>query len=258
MAVRILNEIRPYVALALVAAALLVGCKEFLPEDLQEEEFAVSTLDERACEYLTRPLILSDTTYNDQGEVVSVTFDTLYMAITSTYNDLAAELDSLIIVGADTNVFRIGAIFDSLSNQLDTLVMDTTLSVSYPAGEDTSYTFYYHPTPQGGVTDDVFFFVSWRFVIAPALDNTDDFVAIDLIRRDGTLVSEKAEPWPPEAVAGCSELVTIVPSGEEIIPKVRTRVVFELDEAPYLVRFAISETNPGEIGSFRIAILQAE
>lgn len=241
-----------------------MGCEKYLPGTYQEEDFFIAFLDEKACEYLTRPLVRTDTVivpidtlFIDDSVVVvydtSFTYDTMYVAGTASI--LADLVDSVWVDSSESVIIR--AFFDSLSAALDTLLADTVMRISYPDEGDTIYAFYDHRAIQAQVSirghesGDTYFFIGWNLTNK----NKDGFIDVDLIRSDGSVVKEKTTIIPLETVAGCTGTLELVAGTKEIVSVIRIRPVFELDKAPYIVRFLISQ--PTEIGPFRVAIFWA-
>ena len=225
---------------------LLISCEEYLPDSYQSETYCISEMDDASCHYLTRSLM--DTTFVITIDT-SVTDTTIYDTSFTTspahillFSSLLADLvDS---TARDSDAATINSILDSLHTMMDTLVTDTTLYITHPGEADTSYAYYYHDASNG----DLYFYISWDFTES----NNNAFIDIDLIQRDAKIVANKVTV-PVESISGCSEHVTFESGQEKLIPKIKTRCGFELEEAPYLVRFIVSE--PAEVESFRTAIL---
>jgi len=252
MSTRIRKQSRILIPLV-VLIAFSPRCESFFPEVFQEGEFAISTLDDRACNYLTRSLYpptdtllvidnqgVLDTiaiadTVNYPGTLVVietiVLTDTVFKEITISFDSLAAVFDSLISDTVDASEAQINAEFDTLRMELDTLAVDTTLRVKIPPGVSKGYAFYNHAFPDYAVTDVVFFI--------------DDYIDINIINRAGTIIEATSTVIPLELVTGCTVI--------------KTRYVFELDQAPYLVRFILDMgIDSKRAGSFRTALLPAE
>ncbi|MDZ7261122.1 MAG: hypothetical protein ONB05_03270 [candidate division KSB1 bacterium] len=138
--------------------------------------------------------------------------------------------------------------FDFLiaNSKVDTLLPDTTLLVSYPAQKDTSYAFYYPANLQGRTT---YFFITWD--LTP--QNMNAYIDMDIIQRNAKLVTKKSTAIPLETIATWTDTIRLATGQDKVLPKIRTRNVYELDKAPYLVRFIISE--PSVVGPFRVVIL---
>lgn len=232
---------KKYIITAICISLLYVffSCENFLPNTFKSEKYDIAELDSTACKFLTGDLIVKqtiieneDTTFVDQYRYKNINTSLLTTLIDSTAKDTDPE--------------TINTILNTLASSIDTLVTDTTLYVVSPAESDTSYALYNHNNEKG----DIYCYISWKFTEL----NLDDFIEIDIIGKDAKLYTKK-ENVPIEAISGCSEPVIIEESGiDEVIPKIRTRVGFELESGLYLVRFIVSE--PLEITSFRTVLLQ--
>lgn len=104
-------------------------------------------------------------------------------------------------------------VYDNIPEILDSLEANdikVTDSVSYtivtPGDMDTNYIFYQNNPTDNGV-NVVFFF--------------NDYLNINLIGENGTLINEESKAIPPETVADCPEL--------------KTRIAYTLEEEKYLV-----------------------
>ncbi len=94
----------------------------------------MSTLDARACELVTRPLILHDTTYVDTGDpdslvIDTITHDTLHVALKAAGNGYTATFDAMIL-----DTVQVRDVIDYLQvTNFDSLVLDT-MQVDYLIG----------------------------------------------------------------------------------------------------------------------------
>ncbi|HCK99502.1 MAG TPA: hypothetical protein DHW42_05280 [Candidatus Marinimicrobia bacterium] len=214
---------------------VFTGCEKQLPHQYQDEDFVISDIDEKACYYLSCDLTVIDTVVTEGADTVYVERP-VYVPITPV-TDLV--VDSVWINASDS---LINAMFD------DTLIVDTTLLISNSEEADTSYAFYNHIAPNNEDYSTVYFFISWDFTE----QNMNSYIDIDIFQRDAKLVNAETTAIAPETIAGCTELVELM-TGDEIVPKIKTRYVYKLAEGHYLVRFIISD--PSVIGNFRMAIL---
>ena len=221
----------------LYALILLLGCEKQLPDAYQDESFSIKSLDDRACDLLSRKVIVTDTVITN-GDTTYVP-RTLYWPAHSLLLD--AVIDSSLYDSSETYV--IPHEFSDLVQKLDTLVLDTTLLVSYPNDADTSFAVF---TPnQAGIFN---FYTSWTFTD----ENKDAYVSIDLFNSQGSL-EPSSNHINLETTAGCTEVFHSSAGTEEIIPKIRGRSRFNLSDQPYIVRLLNSE--PAEVESLRIVIL---
>lgn len=192
--------------------------------DYEEEAFSISSLDAQACEYLTRELYPADTLYTEEGEIDTILVDTVFKAISTSL--LRNLVDTTWASASDSTI--ISTFFDSLSVTLDSLIVDTILRMSFPTEGDTSYAFFDNSGYNGSIPDLVLF--------------VDDFITIDIVRGDGTTVSETTTRIPLETIVGCTQVVETA-GNEEVISVIKTRYSFELEQSTYLVRFIISDTT---------------
>lgn len=114
----------------------MMGCEKFLPEEYDPDaiDTEMSTLDASACELVTRPLILHDTTFVDTGDpdslvIDTITHDTLHVALKAVGNDYTAIFDAMIL---DTAQVRDVINYLQVTN-IDSLVLDT-MQVDYLIG----------------------------------------------------------------------------------------------------------------------------
>ncbi|MCD6441573.1 MAG: hypothetical protein J7L86_07320 [Candidatus Marinimicrobia bacterium] len=214
---------------------MFTGCEKQLPHQYQDEDFAISDIDEKACYYLSCDLTVIDT-------VVTEGSDTVYVE-RPVYVPITPVADS-VIAGAWSNAS------DSLINAMfdDILCVDTTLLINYLEPMDTSYAFYNHIASDNEDSSMVYFFISWEFTE----QNMNSCVEIDIFQDDGELIKVENKDIAQETIAGCTQIVELT-TGVEIVPKIKARYVYKLAGGPYLVRFLVSD--PSVISNFRMAIL---
>ncbi|MBN2013517.1 hypothetical protein JW960_29580 [candidate division KSB1 bacterium] len=207
--------------ICIAVIGMMLGCEQFLPDKYDEVTNTPSQLDDSACS------ILSDTTA------------------------VATEITPSLLVNlagaaaTDTDPATINQIFDTQIASIAVLEAKTLLHVVPPSGADTSFAVYQHT---GGAAT-VYFFITWEFTP----DNIDEFVEVDLIQRDAKYKTQKLTV-PIESVSSCTEHVVFESTGwEDIVPRVRTRCGFAVEQGTYLVRFIVSE--PEQLTSFNTALL---
>ncbi|OYD14118.1 hypothetical protein CH333_08950 [candidate division WOR-3 bacterium JGI_Cruoil_03_44_89] len=151
-------------------------------EEYQKEEFTISDLDAKAC------VLLLDSLSDTISTSLLTNFDTTWVVDTVIYNSIPEILDSL-----ETNNIMI------------------TPGVSYtivtPEDMDTNYIFYQDSLIGGDGVNVVFYF--------------NDYLSINLVGENGTVIDEKSKAIPLETVYDCPEL--------------KTRIVYKLVEEGYLV-----------------------
>lgn len=130
----------------------------------------------------------------------------------------------------------------------DTLVTDSTLLINYPQSADTSYACYVQVSTSGSIIS----YVTWDLTE----NNRNAYIDIDLFQKDGTFVTNKIPVMPLETMAGYTDTVRTTSGVDLILPKIRSRIVFQLANELYIARFVISESTV--IGSFRLVILRVQ
>jgi len=119
---------RIFAFLLILLVIMLISCQRFLPEAYQEEEFAASALDAKACKYL-----------NDSLSVIISTFPLT--------NFDSTWVDSVIYE-------NVGEILDSLeAHQIMVTDADTSYSIITPMTADTNYVYFFTE-----LSEVVFFF----------------------------------------------------------------------------------------------------
>lgn len=219
-----------------IVAVLLAGlaCDDQLPSAFKKDNGAVmSEMDARACHYLSRPLSVADT--------IVVGNDTTY----STRNlHLAVSAIPLNLPLSQAWVNASDSLVEAL---FQVLIPDTTLLITNAAGSDTVFARYLNPSPG----KPSYFFISWDL----NEQNYDAYIEMELLQRDGNRVRLQSNQIDLATIAGCTQTAEI--DGQPVaLPKIRARLVYQLTEAQYLVRFYVSE--PGTVGPFRLVILHNE
>jgi len=217
----------------ILLALALVVCEKQLPQELQEENnYSISDFDGSACTFLSR-----DTTKTDTVVVgMDTTYSTnrFYIPITTVHPEESIE-------NSWTNAS------DSLIKMLyDTVITDTTLLLKNPIESDTTFVYYQE---QSGSSTETNFFISWDLTE----QNSDAYIEIDIFNKSGEKIQEISNSMDLETIAGCTQTVEV--AGQEVVlPKIRSRKSYEIQDGQYLIRFYISE--PTTVGTFRLVILQ--
>ena len=215
----------------LVTLFWILGCESMLPENYQQDEsYTMSELDEIACEYLSRDPEIRDT--------IIVGTDT---STALRYKELEATLlDQILVAGmiADSDSVVVDASFDSLTTVMDTLVADTTLLIQFP-GSATCYLLYNYIPPAGQSSGTVYIYSSMIFTA----ENLYTYLKAELLtRKASSIASSTVSQMDLETIAGCSEFVEIEGTGSQfVVPKIRGRNSFELQQGIYLVQFTPTE-----------------
>ena len=230
----------------IIASAMLAGmsgCESFLPEEYDADaiDTAMSILDARACELVTRPLILRDTTFIDTGDPDSVVIDTIINTVQSVtlaaFADTnTAYFDSLLLDTVEASSAQLSAAFDSVFARTDTIVADETIALQHTSGEAANYIWYSAGANPGG---DIVIY-------------TNDFVYIDLVERDGIVVQAAGADMDLTLIAGCTFLkLNTVTKLEDPVPAIKSRHLFQTTAESFLIRFTIPSS-----GTIRVALME--
>ncbi len=217
----------------LFALLRILGCESLLPEDYKEDNtITVPELDEIACGYLSRDPAVLDTIIVGTDTTTALRYKALD----------ATRLDGILVSGviADSDSVIIDTQFDSLVTVMDTLISDTTLLISYP-GDATCYLLYEYIPPAGQTSGTVHFYSSIIF----NAENLHSYIKTEILtRKAAAITTTSISQMDLETIAGCSEFVEIAGTGEQyVVPKIRGRNSFILQQGAYLVRFTPTETS---------------
>ncbi|UCD39032.1 MAG: hypothetical protein JSW54_06020 [Fidelibacterota bacterium] len=217
-----------------------------LPEEFQEGELSLLPIDEKACDYITRPLIRRDTVYVDDPDTViidTIIIDTLGYEVRALFDSLGAAFDSLISDSVIATDAEKHSTFDALMDTLAPLVRDTSLSIRYPATEVKSFMSYTHVQSATGVSGVVVYL--------------NDYIHVDILDRDGFIQDVNSAAIVSETVAGCTDFINNPgPTEIGIDRHIKIRSVLQLEQGEYLVRFTLMEGAAG--GPFRAAVIYNE
>jgi hypothetical protein len=152
--------------------------------------------------------------------------------------------------GIDLQSYWIDAELSTVADTFATLPVNTSLEITYSTRADTSY-------------DTSYAFLDNRDGIPEVVFVMNDYWDIAFIEKDGAVIEFSSDLIAIEAVAFCTGLEEVEENKWAAVPSIRTRYVFELEEVPYLVRFAKTEATLGtppwrvkEKTSFRAAIVE--
>jgi hypothetical protein len=134
--------------------------------------------------------------------------------------------------------------FDELSDTLSSLVSDTLMFIRYPEGENISYAVL-KVSPAKNIA--LYTSLKYYYDDSSRTTNINEYVTIELIKRDTTTANSSVDMLP-ESLTGCTDEV-IIAQNERIVPTIRARYIFHLEEGVYLVRFVLS--NWLNIASFK-------
>jgi|GEM_PF-2272968 len=126
-------------------------------------------------------------------------------------DSLSDTISTFSLMNFDTSWVG-SVVYDNVPEILDSLeaydikvTAGTSYTIVTPEDMDTNYIFYQNNPTDNGV-NVVFFF--------------NDYLNINLIGEDGTLIDEESKTIPPETIADCPEL--------------KTRIAYTLEEEKYL------------------------
>jgi hypothetical protein len=205
---------------------MIAGCDSLLPDKFNEQEYTASAIDQRACFWLadTLPRTIQTKILN----TLNTPGDTSWASLTDN-QIIFANFDYLI---------------DTLQQQ--NLVQDTLIRIQYPANEKVSYAVL--SVEAGETSKDLYLYTSLEYVEG----NINEYITVQLVKSDTTLISSSTN-MEYETVSCCSDTLLIA-NQPEIVPIIRSRFLFQLDESSvYLVRFIVS--RPEVVGPFKITLL---
>jgi hypothetical protein len=225
----------PLLRLSLISVLLMIAalaCDSLVPSEFEDQKYTAPDIDSRACTRLSRNLIDSTGQVIDPSASYLVTSRALESLVDSATR--ATSTDNQIILA------RFNVLADSLR---PTLLRDTLTLVQYPADEAVTYAVL---DVSSGQSKDIYIYTSLHYNET----NFGEYVAIELVRSDTSLVSS-SDDMHPETVSSCTQSVSVA-GGVRVIPTIRARYKIHVEEGVYLVRFVIS--RPEAVGSFKIVI----
>jgi hypothetical protein len=222
------------VSIVIVSA---VGCDSILPDEFKKKDYTNSEIDQRACVLLSR-----DTITNAQGITTGyrVLGDSVLAWNLGRFRKTI--IDSVTLADSTENR-SILPYFDTLVDSLEQLSPDSVLLVRYPADQRVSFAVL---KVLPGQSRDITIYASLQY----NADNVNEYVDIQLLKRDTTFVPLVSD-MPGEAVSGGTLTITYQ-SAPWIIPIIKARNKYHVEEGVYLVRFSV--TTPATVGPFKILI----
>jgi len=230
------------IKLLLVCALLLIGsgCDKMLPDEYKAQNFSASPGDTLAGRLLTR-----DTINDAQGNTISYQ----YYPITSTRFKIlpvawaysSSSGLSSYATGSDTadNKIIISK-FSTIAAGLNALPFDSLVLVNYPAGQAVSYAVL-----KIGTAEDIHIYTSLQYYWTSSATNINEYVTVDLVKSDTTLVSGSRVISPQDA--NCALENVLVNGASSIVRVINARLTAHVDPGTYLVRFTLS--NPAAISN---------
>jgi hypothetical protein len=260
-----------FLILFLVSTLLFsgIGCDSVMPDEFKDKNFNAADIDIRAGN-----LLVGDTLNDSQGLTYSyqsgpldssgtpihpgggsaVTYRT---KLPITWSIITSQTLARFATATDTIDNQIiYSKFDNVTNALPLLHTDSLIIVNYPANQSVSYAVL---NISSGQSKDVYVYTSLLYYSTGSVTNINDYVSVDLIKRDTSLVSSSSA-MPTES-AFCSYEKIMYSSAPRIVSTIRARYKVHLDQGSvYLVRFTLSSitiSNPLSriANQFKVAIL---
>jgi len=213
-----------------------LGCNSILPDEFKAKNFNAADVDVLAGNLLTR-----DTINDAQGNTISYQYypitSTRFITLPVTWT--YAKSDTLT-GNTTTDNQIIYSKFDSVANALKSLPSDSLILVKYPTNKSISYAVL-----QASSSKDIHIYTSLQYYWTAAASNINEYITIDIIKSDTTLVSASTV-IPPE-VAYCSLENILANGASTTIPIINARYTAHLDQGVYLIRFTLN--NPVTISN---------
>lgn len=213
-----------------LSAALLfasISCDSILPDEFDEDKsYSLPEIDGRACNILSKEI--TDST----GAFIP------FSAQLINTKTIASLVDSATSADLTENQIIVSR-FNELAGNLESLIRDSLLAISYPVNQTTSYVIL---TVSPGEAKDIYLYTSFVFTQS----NINESVDIQFIKNDSSLVSFN-DDMPTEVVSECSQVVST-----KTVPTIKTRKKIHLEEGIYFVRFNVS--SPALVGFLKLVI----
>jgi len=241
---------RSYILWVFLASALSVaylGCDKLVPAKFKAQNYNASNVDQRAGALMT-----ADTINDAQGNTIyyqyipgppvvnpiPVSWTLIHAWTLNSFNDSSSLTDNQVI----------NTKFSMLTDSLPSLIADTLILVRYPgdtakAANDTVSVCY--AMLQAAQTEDIYLYTSLEYYAGTA-SNVADYVSVDLLREDTSLVSSSTSISSASTYASTETLLGSS-NAQEVVPVLAARYAFHLDAGTYIVRFTLS--NPVEISN---------
>jgi hypothetical protein len=220
-----------FLGILLLGAALVtcMGCDSLTPTDFKSQTYTASDIDLKAGNLLLRDTVndFQGFTYSyqygsyDSSGVPSLSVPVTYRVKPVTWSYLNSQIFDEQIIAAK---------FDSLTAKIPALSKDSLILVKYPAGTLVSYAVF-----KSSQAQDVYLYTGLQYYSG----NLNDYVTVELIKRDNSIVSSSTN-LSPESVYGSMEKMQVA-SATKILPAINGRFSVHLDQGGvYLVRFTLS------------------
>jgi hypothetical protein len=234
--------------LASAISIAYLGCDKLLPAKFKAQNYNPAVVDERAGALMT-----SDTINDAQGNtsyyqyipgppVVTRHPANWIMVQARTLGSFAGPTDT-----TDNQIIM--SKFNVLADSLPSLLSDTLTLVRYPgdtasAANNTVNVCY--ALLKAVQAEDIYIYLSLDYYYDGTVSNLTDYISIDLLREDTSLVARSTAL--PSASTYASTLTILTTSGApKVVPVLAARYAFHLEAGTYIVRFTLS--NPVEISN---------
>ena len=216
---------------------IVIGCDSLTPDEFKAKNFNAPQVD------VTAGSLMGQDTINDaQGNTISYQYypiTTTRFIVDTPVTWTYANSDTL--TGSKTTDNQIiYSKFDSVANSLRSLPSDSLILLRYPANKNISYAVL-----RSSSSKDIHIYTGLQYYWTNSASNINDYITIDIIKSDTTLVSTSTL-IPPE-VAYCSLENILVNGATTTIPLINARYTAHLDQGVYLIRFTLS--NPVTISN---------
>ena len=234
-----------------ISLSAMIGCDSVLPAKFKEKNISAQDIDLRA-----GGLLASDTVNTAQGITVGYQYgpvldsagvtkldsvgDPIYRVLPVTWSTVTSRaLASFTTLSPGTDNQIINANFGLLTDSLPSLNSDSLISISYSETQTVTYAVL-----KATRAEDIYIYTSLYYYLAAATSNTNDYVSVDLVNKDTSVVSTSSS-MPQESTYGSTETI-LSSQNTTVVSVIRARYTFHVDQGVvYLVRFTLS--NPKEI-----------
>jgi len=242
---------KPFYALWLFLACAVsiayLGCDKLVPTKFKAQNYNAPSVDQRAGILMTADTIndaQGNTTYYQYVPGPPVTHDSVRWTLV-----FARTLGSFSTSSNATDNQIINTMFTTLTDSLPSLASDTLIMVRYPgdtakAANDTISVCY--ATLKTSQPEDIYLYTSLEYYYVNAVSNVADYVSVDFIKEDTSLVSSSTA-IPSASTYASTETILGASNNQEVVPVLAARFAFHLDAGAYMVRFTLS--NPAEISN---------
>ena len=206
--------------ISIIAFLFLIGCEsivESVDKKFKDEEYKVLETDKFAATALADTIFESIKT---AMVIETMQFDTTGNTIDTTYKYELTHADTTELIDSDEP----DAILDVLS-QDDILISETETTYRVRTGSEMDETYFC--LDNAGTRKVVIYL--------------DDYVGFELYDSDGTIVEPYSTSFPMETVAEFRDLI-------------KTRVIYELTDQNYLIKFITSDKTLGN--TFNLVFLE--